>query len=209
MIPSPFYAVITADIVASQTLSRQQLEQLQQQLAIYLAELAQRYQGNYQFYRGDGFQLVIAATSEVFRCAVCIRLLLRSLASDARLSLATGSITSDITDLATASGAALTAAGRGLDTIGQHRLTYHGDCCDHFALNIAFIDQKISSLTKRQAEALFIHLSEPQLNHAGIAKRLDSSRVNVTKLLNSAHYDLFDAFLRLASKVTQSQYKGV
>lgn len=194
----PQGAVITADIVGSQSLSQLQLTRLQSELKDYLAEIATAEQGYYSFYRGDGFQLVLPDATKLFNVALQLRLFLISRHSDARLSLAIGEVNITAADLSTATGAALVLAGRGLDAIGQARLKHNNDSNAHFALNLAFVDLLLSSLTQKQAEAAFIHISHPKLSHADIAKQLNTSRVNVTKLLNSAHYTLLDQFLAIA-----------
>ena len=63
------------------------------------------------------------------------------------------------------------------------------------SLLIKFVDAKIDNLTQVQIQALYEYLIDENNNHDEIAKRLNKSRVNTTKLLNMASYQLFDEFI--------------
>lgn len=100
--------------------------------------------------------------------------------------------------MATATGDALVKAGRGLDTIKHQRLVYNNDCDESFLLNIKFIDLLLGKLSNKQAQALLLYLQQDKPEHAQLAMQLNSSRANVTKLLNLANYTLIDEFITLS-----------
>lgn len=193
------YAVITADIVASRKIPNNEFAQLITSLTNYLTTLCKQHQGLFKLYRGDSFQMVFKPKTSLFYIALLLRLFFIKCNQDVRLSMATGNVL--ITqDLATATGDALVRAGEGIDTMKNDRLIFCDKSSACFALNIKLIDKLLSKLSAKQAQALFIHITEKDLEHAQIAEILGTSRANITKLLNLANYSLINEFLTVSKE---------
>jgi len=67
----------------------------------------------------------------------------------------------------------------------------------------------LSKITKAQANALYVYLTQKNNNHAALAKELNTSRENVTKLLNLANYQLIERFITHAEQVIKNIIKGI
>jgi hypothetical protein len=193
-----YYGVITADIVSSQTLSQDDYEQLITQLKLYLNALSADFGAVFHIFRGDSFQVAFKEANALFKHAITLRLFFLQQGLDVKVSLASGQIKLAQGTLATATGDALVKAGRGLDTIKHQRLVYNNDCDESFLLNIKFIDLLLGKLSNKQAQALLLYLQQDKPEHAQLAMQLNSSRANVTKLLNLANYTLIDEFITLS-----------
>ena len=74
-----------------------------------------------------------------------------------------------------------------------------------FALNIALVEVLLEKMSQKQANALFYYLTAENNSHAELAKELNTSRENVTKLLNLAHYQLIERFINYS----QTTLKGL
>ena len=193
-----YQGVITADIVNSQGLSEIDYQDLMKVLAEHLTQLSEEIGAVFHIFRGDSFQIVFKQQNTLFLHAIKLRLFFLKQGLDVKLSLACGDIKVTANDLATATGEALISAGRGLDAIKNERLLYNGIVNECFLLNIKFIDLLLSKLSIKQAHALLLYLQQNRPEHAQLAIQLQTSRANVTKLLNLAHYTLIDAFIVLS-----------
>jgi len=56
---------------------------------------------------------------------------------------------------------------------------------------------------------LYVYLTQKNNNHAALAKELNTSRENVTKLLNLANYQLIERFITHAEQVIKNIIKGI
>jgi len=193
-----YMGVITADIVSSQSLNQSQYEQLLVQLKYYLNALRAEFAAEFHIYRGDSFQIALPNAQALFKQAIAIRLFFIQQGLDVKVSLAQGPIKLSQGGLATATGEALVKAGHGLDNIKHQRLVYNHVCDESFLLNIQFIDLLLGKLSRKQAQALLLYLQQDKPEHAQLATQLNTSRANVTKLLNLANYTLIDAFIKLS-----------
>ena len=193
-----YMGIITADIVSSQSLAQNDYEHLLAQLKRYLDKLKKEVSAEFHIYRGDGFQIALPKAKALFVHAISIRLFFLQQGLDVKLSPAHGQVRLSPDGLATSTGEALIQAGHGLDNIKHQRLVYNNECDDSFLLNVKFIDLLLSKLSHKQAQALLLYLQQDKPEHAYIAEQLNTSRVNVTKLLNLANYTLIDEFITLS-----------
>jgi hypothetical protein len=200
-----YHSVITADIVSSQTLASNDYEQLITQLKLYLTALRADFGAVFHIFRGDSFQVAFKEANTLFKHAISLRLFFLQKGLDVKVSLAKGEIMLSQGTLATATGKALVKAGRGLDNIKQQRLVYNNTCDSSFLLNIKFIDLLLGKLSSKQAQALLLYLQQDKPEHALLAEQLNTSRANVTKLLNLANYTLIDEFITLSTSHTFSK----
>ncbi|MFC3034682.1 hypothetical protein ACFOEE_19440 [Pseudoalteromonas fenneropenaei] len=199
-----YQAVLSGDIVHSSKLAAKQYEYLLAKLSEQLAELKVRYQSDHYFFRGDGFQVWVPNARHAWHVALLLRLQMIMLKVDARVAIAVAPQQSHRDNLATSTGPAFTLSGQALDTMKPQRFAcvIADTVLDpHFALNILFIDHLLQHLTPRQAEVLLSYFTsdlEGKRNlHETIAQQLGSSRVNITRLLNQANYQLIERFLGL------------
>lgn len=191
-------AVITADIVNSQSLNTDEYTSLIGELKAYLQQTSDNHSGEYSVFRGDSFQIVFTPSEQMFLVAIQLRLFFLQQGLDVKLSLASGHVHLAQDGLTSATGDALVRAGRGLDNIKQQRLVCADQVSSSFSLTIKFMDLLLSKLSAKQAQALLLYLELKQPEHAVLAKQLNTSRANVTKLLNLAQYNLVEEFIALS-----------
>lgn len=203
-----YQAVLSGDIVSSSKLSAEHYELLLANLSERLEAIDVRYQSEHYFFRGDSFQLFVPNALHAWHVALLIRLQMKMLKADIRIAIAMAAHHSHRTNLATSTGPAFTLSGQTLDTMKPQRFACviaNKQLDPYFALNIAFVDNLLTHLTARQAEVLLYYFSHELTGtsniHEAIAKQLGSSRVNVTRLLNQANYQLIERFLTLAKEL--------
>ncbi len=196
-----FYAVLTGDVVKSAQITTEHYEQVLYQLEQLFLSSKHTMNSHYNIYRGDAFQLLLPAPKDAIKLALLIRLSLKALQTDARISIGIGEISNLRPDVKSATGIAFTLSGRGLDTLLQERrMTIHcqnAELESILALPLRMADHLVNNLTSRQAEALLLYLLPANPLHEKIAIKLGTSRANVTKLLNNSNFDyqLLDAYL--------------
>ena len=83
-------------------------------------------------------------------------------------------------------------------TIKKERLciqTENNDLNERLSLTTKFADALLTALTTTQAQVLSYYLRFMPMTHQALATKLNKSRVNVTQILNSTHYKLFELYL--------------
>ena len=202
--------VISGDIIKSQTIPKQQYDAMLYQLEQSLRGISKK-QTLWNIYRGDAFQLQLNNPEMLFETAILIYLHLKSSGYELRQSMALGQIDNPRSDIKTATGSAFTLSGQGLDKITNQRFVIniaeqHVD--ESLLLNLAFVDVLLTKVTAKQANALYVYLTSTDNNHAALAKELKTSRENVTKLLNLAHYQLIERFIKHTQFIIKNITKG-
>ena len=190
--------VISGDIIKSQTIPQQQYDAMLYQLAQSLRGICDQHT-LWNIYRGDAFQLQINQPEQLVKSAILVYLQLKAAGYEVRQSMALGKIDNPRSDIKTATGSAFTLSGQGLDKIANQRFVLsiaEQPTQECLALNLAFVDVLLTKITQKQANALYVYLTNDENNHASIAKELKTSRENVTKLLNLAHYQLIERFIK-------------
>jgi predicted DNA-binding protein YlxM (UPF0122 family) len=199
-------AVISGDLIKSQKIPQQEYDDMLYQLDQSLRFIASKFNGRFSVYRGDALQIQLPDPTDVCCAAVLLYLQLKSANYSLRQSLAVGNLDNPRADIKTATGSAYTLSGQGLDTMNQ-RLLLQIEYCPldtSFALNIDLIDVLLDKMSQKQANALFYYLTTHNNSHSELAKELKTSRENVTKLLNLAHYQLIERFLNYSKhKIAQ------
>jgi hypothetical protein len=196
-------AVITGDLIKSRKIAAQDFDAIRYRLEQVLTYLSDKYDAKYDVYRGDSFQIIFPSINYSITSALLIRLALRSVKTsgqkfDARLSIGLGTVDTQRTKLRSSTGEAFNLSGIGLDKLKGQNIgvfTHSKEFQNRIGLLIKFVDAKIDNLTQVQVQALYEYLIDENNNHDEIAKRLNKSRVNTTKLLNMASYQLFDEFI--------------
>ncbi len=189
------FAVITGDLVKSSSYQSTDYERLLYLLDQSLRSLSPPHY--YNIYRGDAFQLLLTEPEQAVRAALLLRLNLIAEASDARLCIAIGPADNLRADIKTATGPVFTLSGTGLDQLAQQRWSlYCADASQPLDLLLRFADKLLLQLTARQAQVLLLYLLATDQSHQALAIELNTSRANVTALLNQANYGLFNDFLQ-------------
>jgi hypothetical protein len=196
-------AVITGDLIKSRKIAAQDFDVIRYRLEQVLTYLSDKYDAEYDVYRGDSFQIIFPSMNDSITSALLIRLALKSVKTsgqkfDARISIGLGTVETQRTKLRSSTGEAFNLSGIGLDKLKGQNIgvfTNSTEFQSRIGLLIKFVDAKIDNLTQVQIQALYEYLIDENNNHNEIAKRLNKSRVNTTKLLNMASYQLFDEFI--------------
>ncbi|MAJ40022.1 MAG: hypothetical protein CMK62_08010 [Pseudoalteromonadaceae bacterium] len=202
--------VISGDIIKSQKIPKQQYDAMLYQLEQSLRAICDKT-SLWTIYRGDAFQLQINQSEQLIKTAIIIYLHLKSAGYELRQSMALGEVDNPRSDIKTATGSAFVLSGQGLDKIANQRFSLQiakHTLNEGFSLNLAFVDTLLSKITQKQANALYVYLTQADNNHAALAKELNTSRENVTKLLNLANYQLIERFIVHAKQVITTIVKG-
>ncbi|MDF1610434.1 hypothetical protein PZ897_19815 [Hoeflea sp. YIM 152468] len=195
-------AVLTGDIVGSAKLDPGHLRTLLDEIC----QAAVRFQipypgsiiGSADVFRGDSWQIAVAAPQLALRFAVYVRATaIASGLADTRIFLGFGtssSIHERTTSLST--GEAFEISGRGVDGLRSERLgiSFGNKATTAAAFGkaaAALLDALIRDWTPKQAGAVRQVLEKPGLSDAAIVgdPASDSERRNFTKLRNRAHCD--------------------
>ncbi|MCQ8876435.1 hypothetical protein NQT69_00075 [Pseudoalteromonas shioyasakiensis] len=203
-------AVISGDLINSQKIPKHQYDDMLYLLDQSLRFIANKFSGQYSVYRGDALQIQLPDPRDVCSAAILLYLQLKSANYSLRQSMAIGQLDNPRADIKTATGSAYTLSGQGLDTLNQLLILQieHSSLDASFALNIDLINVLLDKISQKQANALFHYLTAVNNSHSQLAKELQTSRENVTKLLNLANYQLIERFLNYSKEAIQ-QLQGV
>ena len=192
--------VITGDVSNSQSYSDAEFREIIATLRERLTYYAEYYGGDFDIYRGDAFQLVVAQPQHSIAAAVGLRLALKAHASgvDMRMSVAVGEAQFRPSEVKTGTGDAFVLSGRGLDNIKPHHLTFcsgEQTLDDKTQLLTRFADAHINGLTQTQSQTLLAYLEATDKSHESVAAILDKNRSNVSRILNASNYKLIAEYL--------------
>ncbi|BFT30118.1 hypothetical protein D210916BOD24_12940 [Alteromonas sp. D210916BOD_24] len=193
-------AVMTGDIAQSQSLSNTAFSAVVATLKKQLQNNANLYNGSYDIYRGDAFQLVTSQPNNAMNIAVGLRLALKahSPSTDVRISVALGEAVFRTEEVRTGSGTAFVMSGRGLDSIKPQHIAFQSDNLilnQQTQLLTRFLDVHLTGLTQIQSETLLAYLLSEDKSHDSVADRLGKSRSNVSRILNASQYKLVVEYL--------------
>lgn len=189
-------AVITGDLVRSSKIAPDRYNLILQQLEQTLATLSPDHM-DFSIYRGDGFQLYLPDPEQSLTAALLIRLNLIALDADCRLSIGLGNIDSKRSQISMSTGEAFTLSGRGLEALKDVYWSMHlpQSPSNDWQLLLRFADVLLQQMTARQAQVLYGYFTGDYPSHQHLADQMQTSRANITQLLNQAHYTLFQDLL--------------
>ncbi|CZF79037.1 hypothetical protein GCE9029_01218 [Grimontia celer] len=190
--------VITGDLVGStemeEALRRQCIEAIEQCFS-HFGETAQG-----EIYRGDAFQIYTVEPASLMEIAIRLRLSLIALGQDARLSLSVAGATERQLPVRMANNSeAFTLSGRNLDAMKSARLAFSSDSepfSSDVRIVVSFLDDHLSQLTSKMAQALLLWLDNPSRQHAELADKFGISRSAFTRIINRANYGRIEETLR-------------
>ncbi|HXB09949.1 MAG TPA: hypothetical protein VNW04_22650 [Puia sp.] len=206
-----FGAILTADIVNSTKLLPQQQERLVKALGFFLADHipVYKHKHQYEFYRGDSFQVYIKNPDEALRTALACRGLAIGITeegdeetgvlSDIRISIGIGTIDGPITSLGIAKGEAFLLSGRQFDELQKtdQRLTIS---CGQPIANVGFkvmadyLDSIYSRMTTKQANLIVTLLQGITQQQAAIT--LNKSKSTISQLANAGRWPEIEKVLK-------------
>lgn len=198
-------AVITADIVNSTKLTTAQEKKLTRALQQVLAT----YQ--YEFYRGDSFQVFHKDAAEALQTALLCRTAAISLSqkkdtvmSDVRLSIGIGAVKQPVKQLSTAKGDAFVLSGRAFDKIANtdQRVTIStGNPLASEGLQVIadYTNAIFKVMTGKQAAVIFELLKGE--TQQGVADKLSRSKSTIHQHVSSGRWPEIERLLQ--------QYKNI
>jgi hypothetical protein len=202
-----WYAVLTGDIVRSTDLSTKELRAVQTHLEKCSRDLDKvrdgLLRGSIDFYRGDGWQLLLTAPALALRAALLLRAELIAFKKvDTRISIGVGAVRGVVgRRMSQSTGEAFQRSGQALeDTKRRDRLTIslpEGDREDQMWLSVilCLCDALVQRWTSRQAQAVSGALRS--LTQAEIATRCEPrvTQQSVAKALRAADWYAIEAAL--------------
>ena len=202
-------AVLTGDIVNSTLLSavneRKLIKQLQAVLSPY----------QYEFYRGDSFQVYLKNAKNALRITMLCRAAAIKFSqagegriNDVRLSIGIGETRTSFKNLSTAKGEPFILSGRALDQISKSGarlaiLTGENKWLENQSMQIIaeYADAVFKGLTPKQASVIFELLNgHTQL---AAAKRLKKSKSTISQHVNSGRWTEIERLLQHFENISE------
>jgi hypothetical protein len=184
-------AVLTGDLVASQTAGSAKVEAVMQRIAQTAQDLGAK---GFTRFRGDGWQIALQHPQQVLWAVLLILADLRAsgIGVDTRISVGIGSYTSlGTANLSDATGPAFVLSGQGLDAMPkQSRLAIAGGA-DWQKAMLDLVDWHTAQWTAAQAEAVAMFLRHAE-NHQQLAARLGITRQAMQSRLAAAGINALD-----------------
>ena len=201
------YAVLTGDIIKSKKLSPEQLEAVRRRIAWAVSIINSRWPrtvlGETDFFRGDGWQILLAGPELALRAGLMIRTSLVAFEdTDSRVAIGVGPVEQIKEDRISQSiGRAFELSGQALDDLKTNQgfdLLSEGPNDDNGRLlrpSIHLCDALVRRLSPRQAEAIFWAVQG--YKHEEIAGKMEPpvDRSMVTKNLSVAGWLEMEAIM--------------
>jgi hypothetical protein len=215
-----YHAVLTGDIIGSSRLRSRQLESVRRSLtdAVSVVKAWKRglVKGGPEFFRGDGWQLLLGDPALGLRAGIFLRasLLARGVA-DSRVSIGLGDGDRILPKrVALATGPAFVLSGRALDEMTRYsRMTIEipkssGPLSTWLPVVGHLCDSLIGQWTRRQAEIVCVAIdpSEPEYEQVAQSLRPAVSKQAVAKALRAANWHAIRETLR---RFEETQWKTV
>ena len=205
---SSLYAVLTTDIVHSTKLGSDDYSAVMKALKAILISHQERYQSQFEIFRGDSFQVLYPKVDEAMKASLSLRLYLQSgvdcPAVKLTQSIAIGTVDKGSESLGSSLGEAFVLSGRSLDDAsrGDLTLSFGRDFVNRdLTVSTLFLQHLLNGLTKKQAEVLFYYIDFGYPEHQFIADYMKQSRQNITAHLKRSGAELVKTYL-LAYKNT-------
>ena len=206
----PYTAVLTGDVSGSQSFSDEDFRTILAALRQHLSNYARQYDGYFDIYRGDAFQLAVNQPRYCMHIALGLRLALKAHTPsvDVRISVAVGEAHFRPKEVKTGTGEAFVLSGRGLDKIKSNYLAFYSSNTElenKTQLLTRFADTQVSGLTQTQSETLLAYLQAADKSHENIAALLNKNRSNVSRILNASNYKLVVEYLDYMEQAIATQ----
>jgi hypothetical protein len=205
----PISAIITGDIVASTHLQKPLLKELLRNLQMTFSSF------QYEFFRGDSFQVYVKEATDAFPLLLKIRVLAMKAAakqqkpvSDIRASIGIGYVKQPLKTISTATDEAFVLSGRLFEKLAPPgRLLIaspeqNAAANSGFRLIALFTDFIFSHMTVKQAEV--VHELLQKKNQQETAKILRKTQVTIHKLAQAAEWPTLEKLMSEYKKLTDT-----
>jgi hypothetical protein len=206
-----YYAVLTGDIIGSSRLRPSQLESVRLMLmsAVDMVRGWKRglVKGKPEFFRGDGWQLLLADPAMALRAGIFLRASLRAgELADTRVAIGLGEVDKTSSEkVSLSTGQAFVLSGHALDEMTQYsRMTIRiprsaGPLSDWLPVVGHLCDSLIDQWTKRQAETVCVAIDPKEPDYEKVAQSLKPavSKQAVAKGLSGADWHAIREAVRL------------
>ena len=197
--------IITGDIINSRKLPSQ----------MWMEDFKKVFQkfgkspNNWEIYRGDEFQLEIKNPTEALSAALFIKVFLRSIQLDARMSLGFGEKNYEAQKITESNGDAFIRSGELFETLKKQKvnLAVNSENADFdeemnlmLRLSLSFMDNWL----QQSAEFILAAIENPSSSQEEIGTKLGINQAAVSRRQKRANYDLvkeLDSFYR--KKITK------
>ena len=196
-------AIITGDIVDSTEINFDNRENTFAQFNIGLEIIKKKFKIDYEWYRGDAFQLKTVQPAISLRIALMIKFWIKSFeieikkAHDIRLSLGIGTIEINKKQLSLSDGEAFRISGRNLDSLKSSRQSLIIDANDSYSNALKaesiLLNAIINNITPIQSKVLFYKLKG--YKEEDIAKKLGLAQSTVNQHSNSGNWNVFAKYI--------------
>lgn len=192
-------AVETADVVNSTKLNNTLFEKADSVLNDELQSHVKAFNTSFQRYRGDAFQVLYNKPQVAVTCALMNRLRLQFDVYEKPVLL-TQSIAIGEQQPDNKMGDIFIASGRQLDVLKRAGFAVgFEDSSEQAPINMSlatlFLNDLLNHLTQKQAETLYWYIKTDFAEHHIIAKKLNSTRQNISIHLARAKAELVKAYI--------------
>lgn len=184
-------SVITGDIIGSrQQKSKDWVEDLKKVLSSF-----GETPGQWEVYRGDEFQIEIKNPEEALLAAILIKAHLKTIKSDARMSIGFGDKTHNTGKISESNGTAFIHSGELFETLKKQKVTLAlrtGDAVFDEKMNLmiqlalTFMDNWLA----QQAEFVAIAIETPGVSQEELGQKLGINQAAVSRRQKRAQFDL-------------------
>jgi len=201
-------SVITGDIIGSrQQKSQHWVEDLKKILSALGKTPVQ-----WEVYRGDEFQVEIKNPEEALLAAILIKAHLRTIKSDARMSIGFGDKTHDAAKISESNGTAFINSGELFETLKKQKITLAlrtGEIAFDEKMNLmlrlalTFMDTWLA----QSAEFVAIAIENPTLSQEELGQKLGINQAAVSRRQKRAQFDLvmnLDRYFRTQIKLLKT-----
>jgi len=201
-------SVITGDIIGSrQQKSQHWVEDLKKILSALGKTPVQ-----WEVYRGDEFQVEIKNPEEALLAAILIKAHLRTIKSDARMSIGFGDKTHDAAKISESNGTAFINSGELFETLKKQKITLAlrtGEIAFDEKMNLmlrlalTFMDTWLA----QSAEFVAIAIENPMLSQEELGQKLGINQAAVSRRQKRAQFDLvmnLDRYFRTQIKLLKT-----
>lgn len=205
--------IITADIIESTEINFDYRNILFSKFNEGLDIIKKEYAIEYEWYRGDSFQVKILDCINSLKIILLIKFWIKSFEKEAkksydvRISLGIGKSELSQNQLATSDGEAYRISGRNLDSLKPNKQTIIVDSNDsnskYLKIESLLLNAIIDNITPIQSKVLFYKLRG--IKEDEIAKQLDLAQSTINQHSNSGNWGTISKYLDYFEKIYANQ----
>ncbi|MEN2487673.1 hypothetical protein AAYQ05_07710 [Flavobacterium sp. B11] len=183
-------SVITGDIIGSRQQSEHWVEDLKKILAPFGHTPSQ-----WEIYRGDEFQVEVTNPEDALLIAILIKAHLRSIKSDARMSIGFGDKTHQAERISESNGSAFIHSGELFETLKKQKVTLalrtgNTDFDEKLNLMLQLALTFMDSWLVQSAEFVTVAIENPTLSQEELGQKLGINQAAVSRRQKRAQFDL-------------------